>query len=279
VTSTRPELTRLAEGEAHLFYVFPGQVGDADLLRAYRDLLAPEEAQRHQWFAFPRERHQYLVTRALVRTTLSRYADVRPEAWQFRTLSGGRPEIVRNAGVPPLRFNVSHAHGLIALAVILERDIGVDVENTDRRGGTLEVARRFFSAAEAEALGRLPPEEQRARFFDLWTLKEAYIKARGMGLSIPLDRFSFHLEPAKTLRISFDRSLDDDPAAWQFEQYAPTASHRIAVAIRRERGPDYRIVTRATVPLADAGAHDGLARVTAAPNVLARPRRGGFAYR
>jgi hypothetical protein len=87
------------------------------------------------------------------------------------------------------------------------------------------------------------------------------------------------MEPAQPLRISFDRSLDDDPDAWQFEQYAPTASHRIAVAIRRERGPDYRIVTKATVPLADALAHDGRARATASPNVLARAGRGGFAYR
>jgi len=247
------EPTRLAEREAHLWYVSPEQISDLDLLRACQEVLAPEEEQRRQQFFFPRDRHQHLVTRALVRTTLSRYAPVDPGAWRFRTNRSGRPEIVRTAGVPPLRFNVSHAPGLVALGVALETDIGVDVENTERRGQTREVAERFFSTAEAEALGELPPEEQRARFFDLWTLKESYVKARGMGLSIPLEQFSFHLEPGQPIRISFDSRLEDDPDAWQFAQYAPTSSHRIAVAIRRGKGPDYRIATLPTVPRTDSG--------------------------
>ena len=264
MTPTDRETTRLGRREAHLWYAFPDQISDPDLLRGYHQLLAPEEAQAQQRFFFARDRRQYLVTRALVRTTLSRYAPVDPKAWEFRTNRSGRPEIVRKGGVPPLRFNVSHAEGLVALGVALERDIGVDVENTGRRGGTVEVAERFFSASEAEALGGLPPDEQRGRFFDLWTLKEAYVKARGWGLSIPLDRFSFHLEPAKPIRICFDSPLEDDPDAWQFAQYAPTSLHKIAVAIRRESGPDYRIVMKPTVPLTDTGAHDSLVTVSPA---------------
>jgi 4'-phosphopantetheinyl transferase len=87
-------------------------------------------------------------------------------------------------------------------------------------------------------------------------LKESYVKARGLGLSIPLEQFSFRLEPDQPLRVSFDSRLEDDPDAWQFTQHAPTSSHKIAVAVRREKGPDYRIVMRPTVPLTDTGFAD-----------------------
>jgi 4'-phosphopantetheinyl transferase len=240
---------RLAEREAHVWCASPEDINDPDLLRAYHELLAPEEARRHQRFLRAADRRQYLVSRALVRSSLSRYASVDPKGWRFRSTRSGRPEIVRNAEVPPLRFNLSHAPGLAACVVTLERDVGVDVENTERRGHTLEIAERFFSPAETGAIHELPREQQRGRFFDLWTLKEAYIKARGMGLAIPLGQFSFRLERGQPIRVAFGPRLEDDPDAWQFAQFAPTSSHKMAVAVRRESGPDYRFVLRHTVPL------------------------------
>jgi 4'-phosphopantetheinyl transferase len=234
---------------AHLWYVFHDRIDDADLITRYRALLNAEERERHGRLIFERLRHEYLVTRALCRTTLSRYADVDPKRWRFTCNKYGRPEIAGPRGIPPLRFNLSNSRGLIACLVTLEVDAGVDVEDMNRSGETVKIADRYFSPYEVAALRALPPHRQRQRFFEYWTLKESYIKARGMGLSIPLDQFSFHLERDQPIAISFDPDLKDDPHAWQFDRYRPTQRHMMAVAIRRGMGPDVKIDVRETIPL------------------------------
>ena len=106
--------------------------------------------------------------------------------------------------LPPVRFNLSHTDGLAVCAVVLKHDIGVDVEHRQRRVVSENIARRFFSPSEVREFESLPERMQQDRFFQYWTLKESYIKARGMGLSIPLEKFSFHLLKNKPIRISFD---------------------------------------------------------------------------
>jgi len=239
----------IAAGEAHLWYVFQDHIDDADLLARYHALLNAEERERQRRFVVERVRHEYLVTRALCRTTLSHYAAVDPTAWQFSRNPRGRPEISGPRGVAPLRFNLSNTAGLIACLVTLGMDVGVDVEDTQRRGETVRIANRFFSASEVAALEALPPERQRRRFFEYWTLKESYIKARGMGLAIPLNQFSFHLDADKPITIAFDSRLADDPGAWQFGHYRPSERHLLSFAIRRGGRPDLRLEVRETVPL------------------------------
>ena len=242
------DLIPLSRGEAHLWYVLADAATEPSLLAAYEALLAPEERARKARFYFDKHRHEYLLTRALCRGVLSRYAAVAPEAWVFRANSYGRPEIASPEG-SSLRFNLTNTDGLIACLVALDREIGVDVEDTERRGETVAIADRFFSPLEVSALHEEPAAAQRARFFDYWTLKEAYIKARGMGLSIPLDQFSYLIEPGQPIRIAFDPRLVDDPATWQFAQLRPTDRHLISVAVRRSGEPDLRFVVRRTIPL------------------------------
>jgi 4'-phosphopantetheinyl transferase len=242
------DLIPLPRGEAHLWYVLAGEVTEPGLLAAYEALLAPEERARKERFYFDKNRHEYLLTRALCRGVLSRYAAVAPEAWVFRANRYGRPEIASPEGCP-VRFNLTNTDGLIACLVAHEREIGVDVEDLERRGETVLIADRFFSPLEVAALHAVPEAAQRARFFDYWTLKEAYIKARGMGLSIPLDQFSFAIEPGRPIRIAFDPRLEDDPSTWQFAQLRPTERHLISAAVRRSGEPDLRFVVRRTIPL------------------------------
>jgi len=239
----------IAGREAHLWYVLPDRIGDADLIARYHALLNAEERERHRRFAFERLRHEYLVTRALCRTTLSQYADVDPTQWQFVSNQHGRPEIAGPRKIPPLRFNLSNCQGLIACLVTREVDAGVDVEDMHRKGETVRIADRYFSPSEVTALRALPPGRQRQRFFEYWTLKESYIKARGMGLAIPLDQFSFDLDHEGSIAISFGSRLKDDPHAWQFDRYRLGERHMMAYAIRRGVGPDMRIDLRETVPL------------------------------
>ncbi len=214
---------------------------------AYRALLSPDEHERMARLVFERDRRSFLITRALVRTMLSRYAPVRPAAWAFIENVHGRPEILdRPRGVPDLRFNLSHTDGLIACAVTIGREVGVDVEHTRRRL-THDVAGRFFAPREVTDLKALPADQQDTVFFDYWTLKEAYIKARGFGLALPLADFAFTLAPPSAPRITFEPSLEDDPATWQFVQDWPTPVHRLALAVRRD-GPDLPIRIRRIVP-------------------------------
>lgn len=246
MTST---LLPLPPDEAHLWYLLSDEIHDPDRLASYERLLTPDEHARRARYVFERNRHEYLLTRALVRTVLSRYVPVAPEAWRFTPAAHGKPEIASPRDIPPLSFNLTNTDGLIACLVAFDRDVGVDVEDTQRKGETTGVADRFFSPSEVADLRGLPAEAQVDRFFDYWTLKEAYIKARGLGLALPLAQFSFTLEPER-VRIAFDPRLEDDPASWQFMQQSPTARHRLAAAVRRGSGPDLRFVVRKVVPLA-----------------------------
>lgn len=213
----------------------------------YLPLLSPDEHDRMARLVFERDRSRFLLTRALVRTMLSRYAPVAPADWQFMANAHGRPEILdAPAGVPDLRFNISHTDGLIACAVTVGREVGVDVEHVGRRL-TRDVAARFFAPAEVAHLQSLPDEEHERLFFDYWTLKEAYIKARGFGLALPLGDFAFHLSPDGPPSISIEPSLNDDPATWQFQQDWPTPTHRLGLAIRRT-GDDLPVRLRQVVP-------------------------------
>lgn len=216
-------------------------------LDGYRALLTSDERERMARFVFERDRRAFLLTRALVRTMLSRYAAVAPADWRFIANVHGRPEILdRPDGVPDLRFNISHTQGLIACAVTIGREVGVDVELVTRHL-THDVAGRHFAPGEVSDLHRLPEEEQARVFFDYWTLKEAYIKARGFGLALPLGDFAFKLNPPDPPAITFEPSLNDDPATWQFLQDWPTPQHRFALAVRRE-GADLPVRIREVVP-------------------------------
>jgi 4'-phosphopantetheinyl transferase len=233
--------------EVHLWLLFADRVKEPRLLSAYEMLLSPEERARRARYKFEHSRREYLLTRALVRSTLSRYAPVVPAAWTFQENEYGRPEIAL-ADHRWLRFNLSNTRGLIACAVARDREVGVDVEDITRPGETVEIADRFFSPTEVAALHALPEERHKDRFFDYWTLKEAYIKARGMGLAIPLDQFSFLLDQGDRIGIAFDPRLGDDASTWQFAQFAVSPDHKVSAAVRRT-GDDLSFVVQKTIPL------------------------------
>ena len=215
-------------------------------LIAYRQYLSEDELMRVARFVQPSDAANFIVGRTLARTLLSRYAEVAPRDWPFRIDAHGRPELAaRPAGVPDLRFNVSHTTGLVACAVTAGREVGVDVEYTRRRL-LHDVPERFFSPREVDDLRACPAEDQAVVFFDYWTLKESYIKARGLGLALPLRHFSFLLR-GPTPRIVFSPELDDDPATWQFAQFWPSQDHRMAVAVRRD-GDDLPIEVEEIAP-------------------------------
>lgn len=211
-------------------------VGDEELAhplrQAYLDLLQPDERARHDRFVFARDRLQFLATRALVRTVLSQYEDVAPIDWRFATGERGKPYVAGPRVAQPLSFNLSNTRGLIVCAVSRDHgQLGCDTEDTTRRTETVGIADHYFSAHEVAALKALPPSQHQARFFSYWTLKESYIKARGLGLALPLSQFSFLLDGEPEIGIRFDPRLGDDAKRWRFALRRHGARHFVALGV------------------------------------------------
>lgn len=207
-------------------------------LTMLRSLLSDDEVSQEGRFYFADDRKRYLVTRAMVRMLLSRHAKIAPRDWKFSKNPYGRPVIAgtlveSHAHVRGLCFNVSHTRGVIAVAIARDRELGIDIEHTNARHVSLDVAHHFFSPIEVSELSCVPPDRQQDRFFEYWTLKESYIKARGMGLSLPLDHFSFGFSPPGTVDLSTDADLQDRADRWSFWQYRLSTDYLMAICAER----------------------------------------------
>ncbi|WP_165989751.1 4'-phosphopantetheinyl transferase superfamily protein [Streptomyces sp. YIM 98790] len=247
-------------GEAHLWYVDPLTVRDPALLDSYRELLTPEElaevARIRPWNG----RHNALVARGMIRTLLSRCCPgVPPAAWRFSRGRYGRPEIGAPDGYGTVRFNISHTDGLIACLLVRDVDCGVDVESMTRDADVEILVPSTLTAREAAALAAVAPRDRTGRFFRYWTLKEAYAKARGLGLQLPFEQFGFELPETAGggtgITARFGPELADRPENWQFGQWTVTGGHVLAVALRRPAGGELRIVHHKGLP---DGLPDGL---------------------
>lgn len=250
--------------EIHIWLAPYPDAADRRLQARYRELLDPEERARQRRFHVADDRLRYLVTRALVRSSLSRYLPIAPAEWMFESDVHGKPHIANpGARAQELSFNVSHTHGLIVLAIARRREIGVDVENVRLRRAPLEVAAKFFSVLETDALNAQPLHARPRRFFEYWTFKESYIKARGLGFSLPLDRFSFNYPHDGAVEFIVDPVLSDSSSRWQFWQFSPTSAHVVAVCAERRGAIPAELVVRQSIPLhAESLVTTQLARVS-----------------
>jgi 4'-phosphopantetheinyl transferase len=238
----------LESGQVDLWVALTGEVAERQL-RAWHDaVLTADERAQHLRFMFERDRRRYLLTRALVRYVLSRYAPVAPAAWQFVPTEYGRPLIAnRHPDAAELVFNISHSGQVVVIGVARGGQLGVDVEDV-RREVPVHIADSFFSRREVGDLRSLVPALQPQRFLDLWTLKESYIKACGMGLSLPLDKFGFVLDAGPRLSAYFDAEMNDAAANWHLWQWRPTPDSIAALCVDSRAGAVNRITVRRTVP-------------------------------
>lgn len=189
-------------------------------------LLTPEERVQHLRFIPPIKRHEYLVTRVLLKTILGRTLGVDSAAVRFTANEWGRPELSPRS---PIRFNVTHTEGLIALLLSDQHEVGVDTERISRAPRLLALAPNVFAPRELSDLAALPDEQKAHRALTLWTLKESYIKARGMGLALALDGFAFTFGE-QGIRLEVEPRLNDDGARWKF-QTLTHGGHLISTAI------------------------------------------------
>jgi 4'-phosphopantetheinyl transferase len=234
-------LTRL-EGEAHVWLLNPLEPPSASSSPRSRDLLSPDEWRRFERIRHSGTRGLFFTGRLLLRAALSHYAAIEPADWVFRETDLGRPEVAGPAGAPPLRFNLSHAPGLVACLVIREIDCGLDVESLNRPVDAVGIAEHSFGTAEAEELRDLAEPELTLRFFSYWTLKEAYLKARGTGIRLRLDAVEFDLSGEGRIDARFSPPAEERPEDWQFDLFQPTDRHLLALALKRKDRPDLRVV-------------------------------------
>jgi 4'-phosphopantetheinyl transferase len=203
----------------------------AELLPSALDILSPDERAKAAQFHFDRDRDRYVAARVILRHLIARYERMPPENIQFTYNTYGKPAIEGST----LRFNASHSGGLALLAFARNRNIGVDIERIRPDLASREIASQFFSQDEIAALRALSPEALAPAFFACWTRKEAFIKAHGSGLSLPLHKFSVSVNaPAQLLRTDFNPE-----AVHQWTLHDLTVEPGFAAALALEGGPGH----------------------------------------
>jgi 4'-phosphopantetheinyl transferase len=232
----------------NLWLAYPDDLLDDGVRDACKALLSDEELARAARFKFDRNRRESIATRALARTALSHNLPLPPEAWRYVLNAHGKPSVDPDlAGGAGINFNMSNAPGLVVCLVAEVAEVGVDVEPLSRAEQILKVAPEVFSAVERAQLELLSGAEKFDRAVSLWTLQESYIKARGMGLALPLDKFAFVFGGAEKVRLDVDESLNDRAERWQFCLF-DHAGHRIAVLAERRAGKEIKVWEAHPIP-------------------------------
>ncbi len=219
----------LGAGEVHVW------VADLDAppaaLAAYAALLAAEERQRAAQLRFEHLRVRFVAGRGILRRLLGEYLHAPPERIAFAYSSYGKPSVAAPAAPIPFAFNLAHSQNTAVYAFARAPRIGVDVEQAREVIERDQIAERFFSPLERQALAAVPPAQREEAFFLGWTRKEAYLKALGAGITYPLDRFSVSLTPGQPAALL--EAAEDDPAhnGWTLLPFTPRPQCLAAVAV------------------------------------------------
>lgn len=192
-------------------------------------LLTPDEAARAARFRFERDRFAFVARRGILRTLLGRCLAQEAITLPLTANRYGKPALDAGLSGVDLRFNISHSAGLALFAFAVARDVGVDIEAVRPDVDCELVARSVFSESEQRALRSVPAADRRAAFFACWTRKEAYIKARGVGLSMALDQFDVTLQPGEPACLLATRDDPGEAARWSMVSLDAGPDHRAAL--------------------------------------------------
>jgi 4'-phosphopantetheinyl transferase len=225
------EQLTLPEDEVHLWQVDLAAVAAAE--QRWQQILSADERARAARFHFPRDRQHYTATRALLRTILAGYVAAHPAELVFRYSEKDKPSLALAGN--QVEFNVSHSGTTALLAFARGRALGVDVERVRDDLDPAVLAHRFFSTHEQNQLATIPPSEKYHAFFRCWTRKEAYIKARGTGLSLPLDQFDVSLRPGDENALLSTRPDAAEAALWSLQEI-PAGNGYIAALCVQSHG-------------------------------------------
>ncbi len=218
--------------QVHVWFCNPLLIGNEAKLSEYKAILSKQETEQYHRFLHEKDRHSYLVSHALLRISLSKYVNVPASQWQFISGRHGKPELLSSSALPELCFNLTHTGGLSGCVISLHRRCGIDAENIHRKNKLNAVAQRMFAEQE---LAQLDEKNIASRFYYLWTLREAYVKALGLGLSGSSKEFYFDIDMddlSVVLHHNNDHQIDAknrDVKNWRFNLCTPTSDHVLAV--------------------------------------------------
>lgn len=227
---TAPEALPLGKDDIHIFAA-PLDIAGDDLAKLKASLSA-DENERAARFKFERHRNRYIAGRGWLRTILGRFLKCEPAMLRFEYSAHGKPILLKGAAGHDLHFNLAHSEDLALATVTRLCPVGVDVERIRVVKDVEELVKRFFSARESEAFQKLSLNEQPAAFFNLWTRKEAMLKATGEGITGGLNRVEVSFlkgEPARVMAINGDTGKASE---WMLRELAPAAGFVGAVAIQ-----------------------------------------------
>ncbi|SIO60273.1 4'-phosphopantetheinyl transferase [Singulisphaera sp. GP187] len=200
----------------------------------FRTLLDEPERKRADRYSFEKGRRHFTVARGLLRVLLGRYLRIEPSHVQFSYNAHGKPALA-DAHEPDLvRFNISHSGEIALFGFARERELGIDLETIRPDFAADAIAARFFAPAELAAIRSLPAEERIQAFFTCWTRKEAYIKAQGKGLALPLDSFEVSLAPGAPAAVLVTHDNRDEAARWSLHELHPGPGYVGALAVAGE---------------------------------------------
>lgn len=228
----------LPPGEVHVWRIFLDQALPAHQ-HEFAALLSEDEAARAARFRFERDRRRFITARAAFRTILARYQGFEPQALRFDYNAYGKPSLKAEFGGHALGINMAHSQDLALCAVVRGRELGIDLEQVRALADMEAIAQRFFSPSECAALKSLPEGEKCEAFYNCWTRKEAFIKACGEGLSMPLDSFEVTLAPGEAAKLL---SVEGDPqkaALWSLAALTPADGYAAALVV--EGNSDWRL--------------------------------------
>ncbi len=200
-------------------------------LADFSALLSPDEQERAARFYFDRHRNRYIVARGILRLLLGGYLEIEPEEIQFQYQACGKPFLPAEPGVRELHFNLSHSENYALIASSWNRRVGVDVEHLRPLPGADSIAGELFCLSEIKLLARQEEEEKQHTFFKLWTAKEAFVKAIGEGLKVPLNQIEVILSPIMPASIIFRNGNRREAGNWRVELFNPTPGRQAALAV------------------------------------------------
>jgi len=202
---------------------------DAATLDALRRWLHPTERARYERIRIERAARQFLLSRGALRHLLGRYLDKRPQDVRLTHLAHGKPVLPVGDNAPDLRFNLSHSHGKVVFAFALGRDVGVDIELVRPEVRCDMLAQRFFSSHEVRTLMSLSAPRRSEAFFQCWTRKEAFVKAKGTGLTLRLADFDVAFGPDAEAALL--RTAWDEAEQWQLMNLDAHGDYAAALAL------------------------------------------------
>ena len=234
MTNFPPPSQPLADSDIHVWCVSLN-VSPQDL-SYYSSLLSRDEVDRAGRFVFEKDRNHFIVGRGLLRVILGSYLHVEPAQLEFVYGPHGKPALKPGVTDKTLEFNLSHSKDLALYAFNWNRRIGVDIEYLIPMADMDDFAERFFTLRESTWINALSGEQKEDAFFKTWTCKEAFLKANGSGLMVPINQVEISLETEGTVELISIGSDNKQPARWRLEMFNPSPGYQAALAVEGHGG-------------------------------------------